>query len=1201
MLKCEKIETAEDFVDFALLVNAGKDEFNEIVSLENEIDFDGCDRAFVPIGTNENCFNKSFDGKGHAIKNLMISVTGKYGGLFGKYCGTSIKNVVLDESCSITVNSYHGCSVGGIVGLWAGSGTCIDPQSCGCTNCTMNGCTSNAKIIVLETSEVVTAGGLIGKTESVNLEMTDCVNYGEMSVAGDHNHQIGGIIGEIGNCNNAVVKHSVFNGNIFYLSPSQSPVVGGFVGKSNEGLTNLTNCFNGGFTNSTKNNVYSFIGGKSTIPGSCFVTSCSSGFIHDKSYSTELSPSESEEAIIEGNNLTTLHFDSCITSASDRKNLPSLKNGNHTFSVWCIDPKCSEVYDVSMGYREELWGVWDSYKVTLIYRNKTTKVIAVEKGNEITHPFYKDGLSPSESWYYENGIKYEGGIVTEDLVLYAKSNNQNNKIHISTSTELCNFGESVSKNDGYRGTTVYIENDINMIACHKFKPIEGFVGTFDGKGNAIKNLKISSKDTSVGLFGNLSDDAVIRNLVLDSSCSITYDESSRRRGIRAPVKDIFVGGIAGGKGKFKISNVINEAKITAKGSGSSAMHVGGLVGSCDGCTIEDSTNKGEVTGEGVKDMGGIVGKSKSGSISGVANYGRISGSEHIGGIAGRTERGSLTKAVNTGNISDSQYPMGIVGNVTNTSISSTFWEGGADDGFGGDTGVNRGKPFGDDYKGIAEELGEDWVSNINEYTVTFYIDGEEYIKMAKKLFKLPTPKSEGMTFCGWYKDKDFKTNFTGNTINEDDQKLYGKWDDYENPDFVVEIHFDTRKIGSKEKEVEAKILAFKDDNDNFRIVKFEDGDSEGITSLVYIVKFVDASETGVRNFVDKIQADEDLNEKIVSIGAYDAVSGDSIIDKGPKNAGAIIGIVIGTCVLVIIIVVAFAVFMYRFQENRNKRWVERLSRSRIVTNFNSELIREDAPASGVFKKPHTIYPQDYHPPNSMKEALTNSGMEAELADEVVEACDLNITLVNPNQEYPSGFNRVDAMAVAMYTFDFGNANYDLNPYRLLNAALASQNVEEVKKVRDLLYVVMTSLRRMPVVRGMTLYRGIRSSIDMSVHKVGAVISWPAFSSTTPNMKTTKAFLTKQVRETENEVELEDGEQLIDGNTQLNGTMFVIEDAWGYDIQPYSFYQDEEEILLEPGQQFRVEGVVDGDKFTLITLKMIDTPQILPDRFGRIQE
>ena len=63
-----------------------------------------------------------------------------------------------------------------------------------------------------------------------------------------------------------------------------------------------------------------------------------------------------------------------------------------------------------------------------------------------------------------------------------------------------------------------------------------------------------------------------------------------------------------------------------------------------------------------------------------------------------------------------------------------------------------------------------------------------------------------------------------------------------------------------------------------------------------------------------------------------------------------------------------------------------------------------------------------------------------------------------------------------------------------------------------------------------------------------------------------------------------------------GTLFIIDKGWGYNIQPYSLFPDEEEILLEPEKHFRVTGVIEAD-LTIINLEMLDTPLSVPEVFG----
>ena len=179
-----------------------------------------------------------------------------------------------------------------------------------------------------------------------------------------------------------------------------------------------------------------------------------------------------------------------------------------------------------------------------------------------------------------------------------------------------------------------------------------------------------------------------------------------------------------------------------------------------------------------------------------------------------------------------------------------------------------------------------------------------------------------------------------------------------------------------------------------------------------------------------------------------------------------------------------------------------------------------------------------------------------------------------------GFTEEDAEVIAMYTFDFGPENYEMNPYRMVNRELIGRNTKTLMEVKDLLYLVMHALRKLPRVTGQTLYRGVRvaMNLDTDHYSEGNVVTWPALSSTSPDSRNIKTFLSK-------------------GGGKVKGTMFIIENGWGYNIQPYSLFPDEEEILLEPERQFMVKSVIEAEGIIVITLEMLDSPLILPNVFG----
>ena len=65
-----------------------------------------------------NYFNGTFDGQGHVISDLKMTSSSQYVGVFGISRGLTIKNVIIDSSCSITsLFSDSGTAIGGIIGL----------------------------------------------------------------------------------------------------------------------------------------------------------------------------------------------------------------------------------------------------------------------------------------------------------------------------------------------------------------------------------------------------------------------------------------------------------------------------------------------------------------------------------------------------------------------------------------------------------------------------------------------------------------------------------------------------------------------------------------------------------------------------------------------------------------------------------------------------------------------------------------------------------------------------------------------------------------------------------------------------------------------------------------------------------------------------------------------------------------------------
>ena len=168
--------------------------------------------------------------------------------------------------------------------------------------------------------------------------------------------------------------------------------------------------------------------------------------------------------------------------------------------------------------------------------------------------------------------------------------------------------------------------DIDLSTVDNFTPIGqavDFTGTYDGNNKTISNLKITSTAACVGLFGQITSGATIKDLTI-SDCDITSTHE-------------YTAAIVG-------SCNANVSGCTVSGSISgTADRTGGIIGhssnssNVTNCTVLDGT-----TIEGKTATGGIAGRARGGSISGCTVHADITGTTYTGGIIGRNANLSVT-------------------------------------------------------------------------------------------------------------------------------------------------------------------------------------------------------------------------------------------------------------------------------------------------------------------------------------------------------------------------------------------------------------------------------------------------------------------------------------------------------------------------------------------------------------------------------
>jgi len=206
------ITTAEELAGLRQLVNAGTNDFrNKTVKLGANIMLNSTTnwqnwtttppaRTWIPIGTNNNRFNGTFDGAGFTIQGVYISNANDYQGLFGGVGAGTIKNLKVTSSHIKGKNA-----VGGIVGSNQGT----------ISNSYFSGKTIGSTYL----------GGLVGYNNGGDISDSYSIG-GTVSGTGDN---VGGLVGfNFGRISTSYSTNSV-QGNSF---------VGGLVGNNSATIDN---------------------------------------------------------------------------------------------------------------------------------------------------------------------------------------------------------------------------------------------------------------------------------------------------------------------------------------------------------------------------------------------------------------------------------------------------------------------------------------------------------------------------------------------------------------------------------------------------------------------------------------------------------------------------------------------------------------------------------------------------------------------------------------------------------------------------------------------------------------------------------------------------------------------------------------------------------------------------------------------------
>ena len=158
-----------------------------------------------------------------------------------------------------------------------------------------------------------------------------------------------------------------------------------------------------------------------------------------------------------------------------------------------------------------------------------------------------------------------------------------------------------------------------------------------------------------------------------------------------------------------------------------------------------------------------------------------------------------------------------------------------------------------------------------------------------------------------------------------------------------------------------------------------------------------------------------------------------------------------------------------------------------------------------------------------------------------------------------------AAAIMLYTMSWEPLDQCL--YMVLNQNLRQEDRDSIKPWFLYMKLLVTALSQLPH-QSQTVYRGVKGNLG-NLYQSGSIITWWSFSSCCESIQTLQSstFL----------------------GTQGTRTIFLIECYSGKNIRKYSYYPSEDEILLPPATQFRVEGCLDqGHGLYIIQLREIDS-------------
>ncbi|MDD3835076.1 MAG: GLUG motif-containing protein [Sulfurimonas sp.] len=659
---------------------------------------------WTPIGNETGKFKGKFDGLGHTISNLNISIAWNMIGLFGMTDGATIQNIgVLNADIkasnqagilvgyvkgSTIKNSYTtgritgtAGDIGGLVGfsyiemknsyiensysLAEVKGTQNIGGLVGSINATWGTSTitnSYATGNVSGTSDAV--GGLVGKNSidagSENLTANISNSYATGNVSGANS--VGGLVGYNNAQGNDPATANISNS---YATGSVSGAdnIGGLVGYnlangSYSPTAKISNSYATGSVTATGSNLGGLVGANSAEDATATAE------ISGSYWNTETAGEQATEGV--GNDATATGV-----------------TGKTTAQM-----KDSSIYD---GWDTTVWSFYGDATVAgyakggIAFLKNVTRAVDRDVSSET---YFAGGFGTAESAYTITNWTQLQNINNSNILTQAFYFSLLNNLDSDTADYATHVKDGETLVNGGKGWKA-IGTDSNS-----------FKGNFDGTDKTISNLNITATTNNIGLFGS-TDGATIQNIgVVNASISgKDYVGALVGNAQNSTIENSYATGVVSGNwdvGGLVGKNLANDGDAIIKNSYSTvdvtgtSENAGGLVGrnraesaeNTTTATIENSYATGKVTG--TSNTGGLVGHNEATILISTSNTatatikksyatGEVTGTSNVGGLVGYNHAKIINNSGTATATIENSYASGEVeGTVAGTVVGGLF-------------------------------------------------------------------------------------------------------------------------------------------------------------------------------------------------------------------------------------------------------------------------------------------------------------------------------------------------------------------------------------------------------------------------------------------------------------------------------------------------------------------------------------------------